>query len=117
MADWQRKLRLQPEWGMAQEGEIEISELAAVLAKRLRALEPFHGVNMTTMDLDDERQDLADEFEALAADPDAGTAEVDSVMERLYNWGDTSLGGNWPGRKACWVDTMTMPETASAEGT
>jgi hypothetical protein len=50
-------------------------------------------------------EDVAGEFEALSEDPDASVVDFDNVMERLYNWADTPMGGEFPHHKrACWVE-------------
>lgn len=105
MADWRRTLRLQPEWGLAKEYEISIQELAGVIAKRLRSLADFGS------GLDQERDEIADELEDLSEDKLAYTSELDSIMCRLYEWGDQPIGrATFSGPKVCWIDTMTMPE-------
>src|SRR5690242_4000049 len=100
MANWQRTIRLNPEWDQAKEGEISIQALAAIVAKKLRAIRPF---GEDYEDLNETREELIDEFESLASDPTAGTSAFDYVMESLFNWGDTSLDGRFGGKKACWI--------------
>lgn len=102
MANWQRTLRLWPEWDQASEGEIAIQELAAVVAKRLRALrdspEPHAHLN-------DERDDIADEFDALAGDKSIDAEDFDGLMHSLYGWADTQIGGKFfDAKKVCWID-------------
>ncbi len=99
MANWQRTLRLNPEWEQAQEHEITISALAAVVAKRLKAIRSIDE------QLDDERDEIVEEFEAMAADDEATANDFDDAMSRLYDWGNTPLDGEWNGKKACWIDT------------
>ncbi|TPM59012.1 hypothetical protein FJ959_09065 [Mesorhizobium sp. B2-2-4] len=107
MANWQRTLKLQPEWRMAQEGEITHQALAGVIAARLAALQPFgEGVGRTMMDFDDERQDIADGFEALSEDDSATREHFDWMMSDLYDWADQSMDSKWNGKKVCWVDTI-----------
>ena len=108
MANWQRHLRLQPEWGMAQEEEITRAELALVIAKRLAALRAFgEGVGRTSLDFDDERQELVDGFEGLAEDGEPSERHFNYMMEELYDWGDQSMDDKWNGKKVCWVDTLS----------
>lgn len=110
MANWQRHLRLQPEYGRAQDDELSICELAGVVAKRLRALRPLGDES-----LDNERDEIAEEFESLAGDPNASTNDFDEAMHRLFDWGDTSLDESWNGKKACWVDTISDPARSAAK--
>lgn len=104
MANWQRKLVLNPEWEQAQEHEITIHELALSIAKKLRALRPFKS---EFDDLNEEREDLAETFECLAEDTAATRANFNYEMDSLYSWGDQRLDGDWNGKKVCWIDTMT----------
>lgn len=101
MANWQRKLRLQPEWGQRQDNEITAHQLAAAIARKLRALRPFHDES-----IDDERDEIADEFDAFSRDAEADVDDFDDVMTRLYDWGDIRLDDNWNGKKVCWVDSI-----------
>lgn len=102
MADWQRRLKLLPEWDQAQDGEITIQTLARVTTTRLRALEPFN-----IAEIDDEREEIAEQFEAIAEDADADISDFDSVMHDLYEWADTRLSGSdFGGKKVCWVETF-----------
>lgn len=102
MANWQRKVKLNPEWGRAKDGEVTINELAGVIAARLKALVPFGDD-----DLDNERDEIVEELESLAADQSAAISDIDDIMDRLFDWGDSSLDDNWNGKKACWIDTIS----------
>jgi hypothetical protein len=97
MANWQRELDISNAFRQAQDGEIANEELAAEIAKKLLALPPF---DIAMIDL--EREDIADDFAHFEGDVD----EFDHLMDRLYDWADTSLDGEWNGRKVCWVRTM-----------
>lgn len=115
MADWQRKLELKDEWPKTRNGELSVSQLADIVADRLEALEPF-GDKELDRSLDYEREEIIEEFRALAEDADVD--DFDEVLERLYDWADTPMGGgrgvNIPGvfsgilagKKACWVATF-----------
>lgn len=59
VTNWQRNLRLYPEWNLAEKREIPVQKLAAIVADRLRKLRPFG-----RDDIDVERDELADEFES-----------------------------------------------------
>lgn len=100
MANWQRHLKLQPEWGQAQDEEISPQELAAVIAKRLKALMPFKDGYA-----EQQRLDLVDDFEAAAEDADLTVNDFDYLMSELYDWGDIRLDDKWNGKKVCWIDT------------
>lgn len=101
MADWQRTLRLNPEWQRAQDGDLSIQYLASTTARRLKSLSPF-GDDA----IDDERDELVWQFEQIAADQDASTSDFDAVMGDLYDWADTRLDEKWAGKRVCWVDTI-----------
>jgi len=97
MANWQRKLHLKDVW----ESE-DVQLIAKTAAKRLKELKPFGGDDSY---LDDEKDDIADEFEGLSEDESADTNDFDSVTASLYDWADTPMDSNWPPKKACWVET------------
>lgn len=103
MAHWQRKIMLNPEWDQAYEGELTIAHLARSVAAKLKSLAPFN-----IDEFDEERDELVEEFEALAGDAGATTPEFDDAMRRLFDWGDRSLDRNWNGKKVCWIDTMSV---------
>jgi len=104
MADWQRKLNLTDIWTKVDTGEMTIQQLSAEIAKRLRNLRPL-APQTADNSIDDERDDLVDEFEGLSEDPEATTGDFDSVMNRLYDWGDMPLDDKWPPKKVCWIAT------------
>jgi hypothetical protein len=105
MADWQRTLRLQPEWNQAANDEITVQQCAKVIAERLRALEPFgETVKRTARNVDQEREAIAEQLEALAEDEEATTEHFDYVMDMLYDWADQRLDDRWNGKKVYWVD-------------
>lgn len=99
MADWQRVLQLKPEWEQAANGDIPIQSLAEAIATRLAKLKPFDDDR-----INEERDDLVAEFNALAAYEDATADDFDDIMSRLYDWADTPLDSSWNGKKVCWVD-------------
>ena len=96
MADWQRTLPLK-DVGQTRNHH----RIAAVIAERLPKLRPLGDVH-----LDQERDDIAEEFASIAADPSADVEDFDAVMHQLYNWADTKLDGDWNGKKVCWVQTF-----------
>jgi hypothetical protein len=105
MSDWQREIRLQPHWGQCKDGKISIQQLARVVAAKLKAIRPFNDD-----ELDAERDELVEEFEAFAADGDAYRDDFDDIMDRLYDWGDTRLDTKFiGGKKVCWIDTISNP--------
>jgi hypothetical protein len=111
MANWQRSIKLNPEWQQAKDGEITIQQLAAVLAKRLRTLRPF---GESDDDLNEKRDEIAEEFEYIAQTATATAEDFDNWMEELFDWGDTSLDQGWPRKKACWVDTISPAKSVAA---
>ena len=104
MANWQRRVRLNPEWDKARDGEITYQQLAVVIAKRLRALRPFKA---EFDNLNEELAEIADEFEWLGTNAGTAAKDTDGVMHSLYDWGDQRLDDNWNGKKVCWIDTLT----------
>jgi len=110
MADWQRTIRLNPEWAQAKAGSLAMNELARVIAERLKALPPF-GVDH----LDEERDEIAIEFSEAARDPSITGDDLDEVMRRLYDWADTRLDDKpFGGKRVCWVDTISPASQSAA---
>jgi len=100
MSDWQRRLKLQPEWDQAGDGTIPIQELAKIISNRLSELAPF-----PEEQIEEERLDLAAEFKCLSVDSELTYKKFNHIMNALYDWADTSLDHNLlGGRKVCWVD-------------
>ena len=101
MADWIRTLDIKDEW--ARIDEIGVPELAGAISAKLRAVAPygdrFEG-------LDDQRESLADDFDALSEYEAASVDEFDYIMAALYDFGDTPLDSKWNGKKALWVKTF-----------
>lgn len=96
MANWQRTLPLKDVWPTE-----DVHVIASAIADRLPKLKPLGDWH-----LDEERDDIADEFKSLADDPTAHADDFNCVLERLYDWADTKLDGNWNGKKVCWVQTF-----------
>lgn len=111
MAQWQRRLELQPEWGMAQEGEITRQKLAGIVAERLKALAPFTG---DLEDIEDKKVDLIEEFEWMAGVEELPADEFDNWMSELYDWGDIQTSGKFfDAKKCCWINTIIRPASAA----
>jgi len=101
MANWHRKLRLKDVWNSVDDGEKTIQELAGIVAARLKALAPFKDEG-----IEEAKAEIVDSFEDLAEDEAANYPDFYYIMEDLYNWGDTRLDDEWPGKKVCWVETL-----------
>ena len=110
MTNWQRTIKLQPEWGMADRREITAQELARSIASKLRSV-----ANLRLPELNDERDFIADEFAEFAADDTGDFDDLDELMERLYDWGDTHIGGEFfDAKKVCWIDTISPASPPAA---
>lgn len=104
MANWQRTVRLNPEWDQAKDGEITCQQLAKSISAKLRMIQPFKS---ELEEVTDSLAEIIDHFDALAEDGSAGIREIDCAMQELYDWGDMRIDDNWNGKKVCWIDTMT----------
>ncbi len=101
MANWQRHLDLKLAWQQALNKDITIQQLAKITAKQLKALKPFNDPN-----IEEEKDDLVEQFEMLADNLDADTDEFDYIMQDLYNWGDIKISGDFfDAKKVCWIKT------------
>lgn len=104
MANWQRTIRLQPEWGAADRREISPQELARSIAAKLRAVPSFSAYP----EVNEDRDFLVEEFEDFAADDTGDFDDIDELVDRLYDWGDTHLSGQFfNAKKVCWIDAMS----------
>lgn len=115
MPNWQRKIFLNPEWEQAKHDAITINALAASIAKKLAGVRDFSRDRLAEPDsLDDERDELVERFKDLAAEIDPDRDDLDWIMGDLYDWGDTRLDDKFPGKKCCWVDTMSRSTRVSS---
>lgn len=110
MANWQRKIMLNPEWTQAQEGEISVAELAQSVVLKFKGMRPLQNND----DLNEELADILDEMDAIASDQQSTMSDFDDVMHRLYDWADTPLDDRWNGKKVCWIDTISDPTKVPA---
>lgn len=103
MANWQRKLDIKDVWKKAKNDEITLQELSKIMVERLRALESY-----PYKDIEEEKNDIMEDLEAVYMDENAKQDEFNEVMGRLYDWGDTLLPTDQPGvvsKKVCWIAT------------
>ena len=84
MAKWLRTLDLRPHYAGAKAGSISVPELSKIVSERLRKLRIAD--DMSAM----ERDELADDLEYIAEQPQADPDEFDEVMANLYDWADTT---------------------------
>lgn len=102
MAQWHSRIELQPEWNATKNGSMTVSQLATVIAKRLKETKP-----LTQTYLESRRLWLIEQFEEMG-ESDSDVEEFDDLMEELYNWGDTDLDNNWNGLKVCWIAAYSI---------
>jgi len=110
MADWKRTLKLWPEYGDCDSDDTEaVRALARVVAKRLNALEDFHGPGSGAINT--RRLSLVQDFLSLGDDPKASEDDFNRVMVWLWQWADETLPytpdtpfSKVP--KVCWVSTQ-----------
>lgn len=101
MANWQRKLDLKDVWGKIKSSELSLCELSRIVANRLGELRNFNNYPF----IDEEKDEIVEEFCDLALNSETTKADFDEVMEKLYDWGDLKLGNTWPPEKVCWIGT------------
>jgi hypothetical protein len=99
MANWQRTLRIGDI-----SGDAPLAEKARGIADALEALKPFPAKHE---EVNEQREDLVNEFRSLANDPAIDEELFDELMEQLYDWADTPLDANWPPKKVCWINAMS----------
>jgi hypothetical protein len=97
MANWQRTLDVSDVWD-----DGDIPTIAKLAADRLEKIDPFPEGS----DEEETRLDLIEELREVADDPEASPRDFDYVWEHVYDWADTSLDGNWNGKKVCWIKTF-----------
>jgi len=111
MANWQRNINLQPEWGKATSKEITSQALAEIIANKLKEVRPFHlkdypGKELVVEGLNGDRAYLVQEFQTYAKRKRSNVKEFDKLMNELYDWGDTPLSEGSNPAKACWINTI-----------
>lgn len=101
MSKWKYHIDISDLHTAYEKNELAIPALAQRVAERIRASDAFqdtqHHERLT---------ELADEFCEIDDDPDW----YDSVLNELYNWGDTWLDPHPLGEKLCWINTIPVPE-------
>ena len=95
MSKWKYRLDVKDAWKAAEEGNLEINELASMVANRLKSFKVDDSV----------LKSLIARFESLAISPSLTESDFDPVWDDLYNWADQGVPpyGEWPRTKMCWV--------------
>jgi hypothetical protein len=99
MANWQRTINLVQEFAGYDEGTKSVAEVAKAVAEKLKVIREFN-----IEDIDNEKLDIIEEFESLAADEDAELDDFNYIMNALYDWADRKLDDNWNGKKVAWIE-------------
>jgi len=100
MSKGQRHLNLQNVWKKASYREIKPHELAKIITKRLEKLKVFNNPVV-----DEEKEEILSELKDFMEYVDGTFDDLDYILDRIYAWGDTSLDGNFGGKKVCWIKT------------
>lgn len=103
MAQWQMKLKVK-DFYHEYPDSLTIQDVAQKMSERIDEKLPF--VKSHFPDYLDDLEEIYMQFRDLSEDPEADGDMFDWIMEDLYNWADTSLDGEWNGKKLCWVETM-----------
>ena len=100
MSNWKYKLDISNVWKDLNDKKVSYTEGAKIIAKRIRLLD-------VKGDYKDDFEELAEGFEIFDSD-DVG--EFDSLMEQLYDLGDTNVpftkGYSGIPSKLCWIKTV-----------
>lgn len=100
MTEWKHTLNLLPEWTLAADERLTIQQMAGIIAERLRRLD------FSNEDYNHERDDIAEAFEGISADDETTDYDFGTVMNALYDFGDTQVSGAFfDAVKLCWVKT------------
>ncbi len=102
MANWQRTLDISNAWQKADKKQISTISFAKTIIKELKQLTEFTRYT----DIEKQKLDLIDEFEDFVLTNEDDEEFFDNLMEKLYDWADTSLDGKVGGKKACWIRTF-----------
>lgn len=101
MAKWQQTLDLTSVFRKYDDGDMTIQQAAESTAGMMLSMPA-----LCIKPIEEKRLQIADEFMFLSKDEHAEVSDFDEIMHRLYDWADTSLDGDWDGRKVCWVRTQ-----------
>lgn len=100
MSNWQRELDISKAWKKCENNNSVFRELAKDIVFKLRLLTPFENR------IDNEKEDIIIEFEEIIKCSECTIEDFDTIMEDLYDWGDTQLDNEWPPAKVCWINTF-----------
>lgn len=108
MDKWIRSLEIAQEWHAAEMGDMTYEALAGAIANKLSAMPEFRH----DADIEQERQELIERFDEAAEYTDLSQDEFNDLMSELYDWADTSLDGQFNGKKVCWINTFDIQSAA-----
>ena len=97
MAKWMYTLDIVAEWEASNDDESLVYKTADAIARKLKAF---------SIEGDSALDDIIEEFEILALDPDSDYDSFNYAMQNLYDWADTPLDSEWNGKKNCWIETF-----------
>ena len=103
MANWQLKLDI-AEFYHKYPDELSLQEVAKKVSNAMKELEPTVKLRFRNMQSDFEN--IIDSFDELSNDEQAEVNQFDSIMDDLYDWGDTALDNDFAGKKLCWINTF-----------
>jgi hypothetical protein len=100
MANWKYKIELKADSDRCDDGEITIAQLSGIVAEKLKALPCYNSPgNIGTTLLE-----IVERFADLSEDENAEQDEFNSILQELYDWGDTEIGPvAWPKHRLCWI--------------
>lgn len=84
MTKWLHTLNLCPEWKQAEDEVISFTDMAAIVAQRLKTLD--FGANFNGV-----RDELVELFENVAVDKAATVEDFNYAMNELYDFGDLHI--------------------------
>lgn len=97
MTQWLSELDIREEWYKTRDQQMNLSQLCEALVSKISNLPQYQ--DDFTLD------EIARAFKKLQVDQEPNIAEFDNIMNRLYDWADTTIGYHpFPNQKRkCWI--------------
>lgn len=100
MSDWQRTIKMGDVWDSD-----NIKLIAKTAADRLEVLAPFSNPAINAW-----KAVLVHDLRHLSVLENPSAKDFDNIWDSVYNWGDTTLSGDFPNqKKVCWINVWEKP--------
>ncbi len=108
MSQWQHKVELKDLHDNYQQGLLTIQEVASGVACRLEILKTQIQKKNNKFEVEylPQLEEIILEFQEFAKDEVSDVNDYDSILNELYDFGDTRLDSVFGGKTLCWINSM-----------